>query len=80
MSVSVDSLLQQFQALSVEQQIKVAEAIDRLTWAKRWVAVCERITARRRNLPPLSDEQIDQSVQAVRREKPLSARSLTPPS
>ena len=80
MAVTVDSLLQQFQALSVEQQIKVAEAIDRLTWAKRWAAVCERITAYRQGLPPLHDERLDESVQAVRREKPLSARSLTPPS
>ena len=80
MAVTVDSLLQQFQALSVEQQLKVAEAIDRLTWAKRWAAVCERITAYRQNLPPLNDEQLDDSVRAVRREKPLSARSLTPPS
>jgi len=80
MAVTVDNLLQQFQALSVEQQIKVAEAIDRLTWATRWAAVCQRITAYRRDLPPLNEEQLDESVQAVRREKPLSARSLTPPS
>jgi len=80
MSVSVDSLLQQFQALSVEQQIKVAETIDRLTWAKRWAAVCERISTRTQNLPPVMDDQVDEMVQTVRREKPLSARSLTPPS
>jgi len=80
MSVNVDSLLQQFQTLSVEQQIKVAEAIDRLTWAKRWAAVCERISSRGINSPPVSDNQIDEMVRTVRREKPLSARSLTPPS
>jgi hypothetical protein len=80
MAVTVDSLLQQFQALSVDQQIKVAEAIDRLTWAKRWAAVCERIAAYRRELPPLDDRQLDESVRAVRQEKPLSARSSTPPS
>ena len=79
-SVKVDSLLQQFQALTVEQQIKVAEAIDRLTWAKRWAAVCERVSMRLQSLPPLPDDQVDEMVQTVRREKPLSARSLTPPS
>lgn len=80
MSVSLDSLIQQFQLLPGEQQIKAAELIDRLTWSKRWAAVCERIAASRQKIPPLSDQQIDQTVEAVRREKPLSARSLTPPS
>jgi len=80
MSVNVDSLLQQFKALSVQHQIEVAQAIDRLTWAKRWAAICERIAGRRQSLLTVNDNQIDELVQEVRREKPLSARSSTPPS
>lgn len=80
MSVSIDTLLQQFQSLSVEQQVKVAEAIDRLTWAKRWAGVCERISNRSQCLPPVPDADVDEMVRTVRREKSLSARSLTPPS
>ena len=80
MSASVDSLLQQFKALPAQHQIEVAQAIDRLTWAKRWAAICERIAGRRQPLPTVNDEQIDESVQEVRREKPLSARSSTRPS
>jgi len=80
MSVNVDSFLRQFQALSAEQQIKVAEAIDRLTWAGRWAAVCERISIRTKDVSPPTDEQVDEMVRTVRREKPLSERSLTPPS
>lgn len=80
MSTNVDCILDQFKALTVAQQMEVAQAIDRLTWASRWAAVCERISAPRRGLPPPDDRQIDEAVRQVRQEKPLSARRSTPPS
>lgn len=80
MSVSIDHLLQQFQTLSPDEQLKVAEAIDRLTWARRWAAVCERISSRAQTFPTVSDQEVDEMVHIARREKPLSARSSTPPS
>ena len=72
MAARVDNLLQQFQALSAEDQLRVAEVIDRLTWAKRWADVCERISAHRKNQPSIADDRIEGMVQDVRREKPLS--------
>lgn len=76
-SSPVDALVSEFKRLSPDQQIELAQAIDRLTWSARWRAICERIETRATSQPPLSDAEIDKEVRAVRREKPLSARSST---
>lgn len=79
-SSPLEAIVEQVKALPPEEQIKVAEAIDRLTWAQRWRRICERIEDRVRSLPAVSDDQIDEAVRKTRREKPLSERSSIPPS
>src|SRR5213593_3887393 len=76
----VEHIIEQIRALAPEQQVQVAEAVDRLTWARRWRNICERIELRARNMPVPTDDEIDETVRAVRREKPLSERSSTPRS
>jgi len=74
---SVDAIIDRVKSLDPEDQLAVAEAIDRLTWARRWRVVCEKIEASRANLPDVSDEEVDRAVNDVRQELPLSARSST---
>lgn len=80
LSTGAHTIIEQVKALPADQQLEVAEAIDRLTWARRWRLVCERIEARSDPGHTSSDEQIDAEVRAVRREKPLSTRSSIRPS
>lgn len=78
--MDVQNILEQVKALSPEQQIELAEAVDRLTWSRRWRAVCGRIESRMAAGAEFENERIDGEVRAVRREKPLSERSSTHPS
>ncbi|HKQ48691.1 MAG TPA: hypothetical protein VJZ71_11530 [Phycisphaerae bacterium] len=74
------SIVDQVKALPPDEQLRVAEAIDKFTWAQRWRRVCERIEARVRSTNPMSDDQVDEAVREVRKEKSLSDRSSTPQS
>jgi len=74
------SIVDQVKALPPDEQLRVAEAIDKITWAQRWRRICERIDARVRAAPPMDDNLIDEAVREVRKEKPLSERSSTPRS
>lgn len=78
-SPAVQSIIEQIRGLTPEEQIKLAEVLDRLTWARRWRQICERIESRRRGADDVSDDEIDELVRAVRKEKPLSGRSSTHP-
>jgi len=79
-SALVERILEQIRALPPDAQLEVADAVDRLTWARRWRTICARIEGRAGNEPTATDEQIEEAVREVRREKPLSARSSTPRS
>lgn len=74
------SIVEQVKALPVEEQLRVAEAIDRLTWAQRWREICSRIAANVTAAGSMDDDQIDAGVREVRRETPLSERSSIPRS
>ena len=69
------SILDQVKALPVDEQLRVAEAIDRLTWAQRWREICERIVRNVKTAGGMDEDQIDAEVREVRRETPLSERS-----
>jgi hypothetical protein len=71
------SIVDQIKALSPEEQLRVAEAIDKITWAQRWRRVCERIEARAQAAGPLNEDLIDEAVKEVCKEKSLSDRSST---
>jgi hypothetical protein len=73
-------IVDQVKALPVEEQLRVAEAIDRLTWAQRWREICERIARNVKTAGGISDDQIDAEVREVRKETPLSERSSIPRS
>jgi hypothetical protein len=68
-------IVDQVKALPIEEQLRVAEAIDRLTWTQRWREICERIARDVATVGEMDDDQIDAEVQEVRRETPLSERS-----
>ena len=74
------SIVDQVKALPIEEQLRVAEAIDRLTWAQRWRDICERIAHNVATVGTMDDDQINAEVREVRRETPLSERSSTPRS
>lgn len=74
------SIVDQVKALPPVEQLRVADAIDKFTWAQRWRRVCERIDAQVRAAAPVDDDRIDEEVREVRKEKPLSERSSMPPS
>ncbi|MCC7291138.1 MAG: hypothetical protein IT449_03635 [Phycisphaerales bacterium] len=80
LSTGAHSIIEQVKALPGDQQLEVAEAIDRLTWARRWRLICERIEAGYGAGHNAVDDQIDAEVRAVRQEKPLSTRSSIRPS
>ncbi len=71
------SILDQVKALPIDEQLRVAEAIDRLTWAQRWREICERIARDVEMGGDLNEDQIDAEVREVRKETPLSERSST---
>jgi len=73
-------IVDQVKALPIEEQLRVAEAIDRLTWTQRWREICERISRNVESAGEVSDDQIDAEVREVRRERPLSERSSIPRS
>ena len=79
-SPPVQSIVEQVKSLPLEQQLEVAEAVDRLTWARRWRAICERIESAASGHRMMSDEQIAQAVDSVRQEAPRSERSSIRPS
>ena len=70
------SIVDQVKALPIDEQLRVAEAIDRLTWAQRWREICERIDVKTTH-SALDEETIDAEVREVRKETPLSERSST---
>lgn len=74
------SIVDQVKALPIEEQLRVAEAIDRLTWAQRWREICERIAHNVAAVGAMDDDQIDTEVREVRKETPLSERSSIPRS
>jgi len=74
------SIVEQVKALPIEEQLRVAEAIDRMTWTQRWREICERIATRVSTVGPINDNEIDTEVQEVRRKKALSERSSIPQS
>jgi hypothetical protein len=74
------SILDQVKALPIEEQLSVAEAIDRLTWAQRWREICERIERKVASGGAITEDEIDAEVREVRKETPLSERSSTPRS
>ncbi len=74
------SILDQVKALPIDEQLRVAEAIDRLTWAQRWREICERIDHNVASVGVMTDDAIDAEVREVRKETPLSERSSTPRS
>ncbi len=76
-SPAVQSIIEQIRGLTPEEQVKLAEVLDRLTWARRWLQICERIESRRCGADDVSDDEIDELVRTVRKEKPLSGRSST---
>ena len=69
------SIVDQVKALPIEEQIRVAEAIDRLTWAQRWREICQRIAGNVESVGEMNEDQIDAEVREVRRETPISERS-----
>ena len=73
-------IVDQVKALPIEEQLRVAEAIDRLTWAQRWREICERIARNVATVGAMNEDQIDAEVREVRRETPLSERSSIPRS
>ena len=74
------SILDQVKALPIDEQLRVAEAIDRLTWAQRWREICERIAHNVETVGDMNEDQIDAEVREVRGETPLSERSSIPRS
>lgn len=73
----MERIVEQIRALPPEEQVELAHIVDRLTWARRWRLVCERIAARVAAAPPVDEQHVDQLVRSVRAEKPLSERSST---
>ncbi|MBM4044660.1 MAG: hypothetical protein FJ279_06060 [Planctomycetes bacterium] len=57
----------------VEWQLQLAERLNSLTWRDQWEMLCERIH-RRAKANPISDQEIDAVVRAVRKAKPLHQR------
>lgn len=77
----VQEIIERVKALAPEEQLQVAEEIHRFTWAQRFRQICERIEARVQELEAqgetITDEEIDEEVKAVRREKSLLERYST---
>ena len=74
---SINSIVELVKSLSLDEQMKVAEEIDRLTWIQRWRRICATIEARLPSQPAMTDDEIDAAVRAVREETSLSERSST---
>ena len=72
---SVNSIVEQVKSLSLDEQMQVAEEIDRLTWIQRWRRICEQLESRMRGRAVITDDQIDAAVRVAREETPLSERS-----
>lgn len=60
-------IVDQVKALPIEEQLRVAEAIDRLTWAQRWREICKRIELNVASAAAMSEDQIDAEVREVRK-------------
>ena len=59
------SILDQVKALPIDEQLRVAEAIDRLTWAQRWREICERIARNVETVGDMNEDQIDALLKAA---------------
>ena len=75
----VQDILKRVKRLSPEDQMTVAEQLDRLTLVRRAVELQDRV-AKRAASAGITDEDIDEALREVRREKPLYKRSSTPVS
>ena len=73
----VQDILERVERLAPEDQVAVAEQLDRLTLMRRAVELQDRIASRAESLG-ITDEDIDEALREVRREKPLHKRSSTP--
>ncbi len=73
MSPNVDAIVAQVKALPPEEQLQLAEAVDRLTWARRWRRICERIEAGYAGRPTPSEQDIEMAVHQHRARAPLHA-------
>jgi hypothetical protein len=74
---NVERIIEQVKSLPDDEQLQVAEVVDRLTWSRRWRRICERIEGRAAQSAPPTDAEIDAAVASVRKERPLSERSST---
>jgi len=74
---TAEYIVEQVKALPLEEQLRIAEAIDKMTWAERWRTICARIASRVAVTGTVDDSAVDAEVREVRREKPLSERSST---
>jgi hypothetical protein len=74
----VHDIVERIRALPIQEQVQVAEQLDRFTWAERWRQICARIAARMEaSGEMITDEEIDEAVKEVRREKSLLERYST---
>jgi hypothetical protein len=74
--MSATAVVQEFDRIRqwpFEWQVQLAEELNALTWHRQWDALCARVHARALSAP-VSDEEIDEIVRDVRREKPLRQR------
>jgi hypothetical protein len=71
---AVKRILDEVQGWPTEQQIELARAIDRLTWRLRWQAI-EDEAKRQAREHPITENEIEEAVLEVRRDRPLPRRS-----
>jgi hypothetical protein len=64
----IEQVLQLVEQLPPDEQIELWRKLDIKTWGKRWDELVKRIQERRRNLPPLTDEEIVAEMKSIRRE------------
>ena len=72
----VENVLEQVKSWPAEERIELVTELNRLTAGERWDAIGRRVHQRSLR-HPLTDEEIDEAVREVRRERPLHLRSST---
>ena len=76
MSHEVAQVIEQIKHWPREQRLELFDSLNDLTAMERLEAIAQKVGQRARQ-DPLTDEEIDQAVAEVRKERPLHRRSST---
>jgi len=64
----MEQILELVAQLSPDELVELGRKFDAKSWGKEWSALCREVEEQSKKLPPISEEDIAQEMQAIKEE------------